>query len=277
MASHRIVILGQRLSYPVANVGAVIVLVMAAVGLAVIAITTVGAGREFRADRRFERRMGQRRLYCLKGAVIFEDPRPRAFCAGLAIPRVYMSTGAVAVLDDAALDAVLEHERHHARNRDPLRLAVGRVLCRALFFVPGYRALLRRQQSLAELSADERAITVRPANRAALARAMLKFSDADASPGLVGIGPVRADHLLGTPPSWRFPILLCAVCGLAIALLVASAVLAGQVAVGTATLAPPFLSGQPCVVVLALIPAVLALIALRAARLFSAPRRSTSR
>jgi hypothetical protein len=35
------------------------------------------------------------------------------------------------------------------------------------------------------------------------------------------------------------------------------------VAAGTATLAPPFVSGQPCVVVLALIPAGLATAAVR--------------
>ena len=51
-----------------------------------------------------------------------------------------------------------------------------------------------------------------------------------------------------------------------IALVIAIAVLAGQVATGSASLAPPFLSAQPCIVVLALIPALLALLALRLRR-----------
>jgi len=59
--------------------------------------------------------------------------------------------GAVAALDDGALSAVLAHERHHARRRDPLRLATGRVLARALFFLPELRDLVNRQQALAEL------------------------------------------------------------------------------------------------------------------------------
>jgi hypothetical protein len=51
-----------------------------------------------------------------------------------------------------------------------------------------------------------------------------------------------------------------------ITLVAAVALLAGQVAAGSATLAPPFLSDQPCVVVLALIPAALVLVASRVAR-----------
>jgi hypothetical protein len=49
----------------------------------------------------------------------------------------------------------------------------------------------------------------------------------------------------------------------AIVLVAAVGLLAGRVAAGSATLALPFLSRQPCVVVLAAIPAVLALLALR--------------
>ena len=52
----------------------------------------------------------------------------------------------------------------------------------------------------------------------------------------------------------------------ALALVVASAVLAGREATGSATLALPFLSAQPCVVVLTLIPSVIGLVAIRLAR-----------
>ena len=92
-------------------------------------------------------------------------------------------------------------------------------------------------------------------NRSALARAMLSFSDDSESGEVVGIDPARVDHLLGEPPSWRFPALLCLAGLSVIALMTAVAVLAGQVASGSATLAAPFLSSRPCIVVLALIPA----------------------
>src|SRR6201996_7305770 len=54
-ASHQISLLGQRLSYPVANVDALIVLALALVGLAVGTMTAWGAIRELAATRTFER------------------------------------------------------------------------------------------------------------------------------------------------------------------------------------------------------------------------------
>ena len=88
----------------------------------------------------------------------------------------YIVRGAIASLDEPALNAVLLHERRHAHSYDPLWLATGRVLSRALFFVPGLRQLAAQQQALAELSADESAIDAAPENRSALARAMLSFA-----------------------------------------------------------------------------------------------------
>jgi Zn-dependent protease with chaperone function len=258
-ASHHISLLGQRLSYPVANVDALIVLALALAGLAVGAMTAWGAVRELAAARAFERRLAARAPTLSKGAWVIDDERPQAFCAGLLNPRVYVSSGAVELLDETALNAVLAHEAHHARRRDPLRLAVGRVLARALFFVPGLSELVRRQQDLSELGADESAMNLGPGSRSALARAMLTFSESSLAAGSVGIDPRRVDHLLGEAPSWRFPTLLCLAAAAAIGLVGAVAVLVGQVAAGSATLAPPFLSRQPCIVMLALIPGLGAL------------------
>jgi hypothetical protein len=254
--SEHISVFGQRLSYPVANLDAWIVLALAVAGLAVVAMTVLGAVREFAVARSFERSLDALEPRPLHGALVINDERPRAFCAGLLSPRLYVSSGAVALLDEIALKAVLAHEAHHARRRDPLRLAVGRVLARALFFVPGLGELVRRQQDLAELGADETAINAGPDSRSGLARAMLAFSEDSAAVGSTGIDPRRVDHLLGEPPSWRFPALLCLWSAAVIGLVGAIAVLVGQVAWGSATLAPPFLSIQPCIVVLALIPGV---------------------
>ena len=225
-----------------------------------------GAARELTASARFGRRLTAFGRKQLADALVFEDERPRAFCAGLLRPRVYVSTGAVAALDEPALRAVLLHEHHHAHRRDPLRLAIGRVMSRALFFVPGIGELGRHQQSLAELGADERAIGAGDENRSALARAMLSFSEETDAGGSVGIDPARVDHLLGEPSGWRFPALLCISALAVLALLATVALLASQVASGSATLAPPFLSDQPCVVMLGLIPATVGLIAWRLAR-----------
>ena len=254
-ASHQILIFGQRLSYPAANIDAVVIVLLAVLGSVVTSRALTGAVREVHASRRFQRLVAQTEPRSLHGALVIADPQPQAFCAGLFRPRVYVSTGAIAILDEEALSAVLAHERHHARRRDPLRLAAGRVLARALFFLPELADLVERQQALAELSADESAVNVEPANRSALARAMLSFSDNPGSSGSGGIDPARVDYLLGDTPSWRFPVLLCLAAASVLLLLVAVAVLAGRVASGSATLALPFLSHQPCVVVLAAIPA----------------------
>jgi BlaR1 peptidase M56 len=259
--SHRVSILGHQLTYPTANLAAVIVVALALLGLAVIAMTVSGAMRELAADRRLRGWLAlhARASRSRGGALVIEDERPRAFCAGLLRPRVYVSTGAIVLLDEPALHAVLLHERQHARRRDPLRLACARVLARALFYVPGLGELSRRQQELAELGADERAIAAAPENRAALARAMLSFAERSRPDDPTGLDPERVDHLLGEPPSWRFPLVCCVLALCVLALLGAVGALAGQIAAGSSTLAPPFLSRQPCVIVLASLPAALGL------------------
>jgi Peptidase family M48 len=259
--SHRIRLFGQGLSYPAANLDAIVIVLLAALGSVVTVRALAGAIRECRASRRFARALSCRQPETLRGAVVVADTQPRAFCAGLLRPRVYVTAGAVALLDDAALDAVLAHESHHARRRDPLRFAAGRVFARALFFLPELGPLVERHQALAELSADESAVAGIPAQRSALARAMLGFSDAPASGAGGGIDPVRIDYLLGEPPSWRFPALLCLAAAGILALLITVAALAGRVASGSATLALPFLSRQPCILVLAVIPAALGVLA----------------
>jgi hypothetical protein len=263
-AVHHVAIFGQTLSYPVANLAAVIIVVMALLGAVVTARAVLGATRELAAARRFDRWLAARRLRPHPaGVTVIDEERPQAFCAGLLRPRVFVTSGALAILDEPALNAVLAHERHHAHRRDPLRLATSRVLARALFFLPALRELGLRRHALAEISADESAIDAEPANRSALARAMLGFADATEAGETAGIDPERVDYLLGEPPSWRFPAAMCVAAVAFLALVVATAVLVGQEAAGSATLAPPFLSAQPCVLVLAVIPAAVGLGAIR--------------
>jgi beta-lactamase regulating signal transducer with metallopeptidase domain len=263
---HHVVILGQSLSYPVANAAAVIILVLALLGGAVTTMIVLGAARELTAARSLGRRLAAGAHRRRDGALVIEDERPRAFCAGLFRPRVYVSSGALAILDEQALGAVLVHERHHAHRRDPLRLATSRVLARAMFFLPVLRELGHRQQALAEMSADESAVYAASGNPSALARAMLSFTDQSEADDSVGIDPARVDYLLGEAPGWRFPAVMCAAAIALLALVVATAVLAASEAAGYATLAPPFLSAQPCMVVLAIIPAAVGLVAIRLVR-----------
>lgn len=250
---HEISIAGQRIAYPAANVEAVIVLLLAGAGLGVAVKVLGGACGALLATRRLTRTLAAVGVGELGGAIVIDDPQPHAFCAGLLRPIVYVTSGAVTLLDADALDVVLLHEHHHARRRDPLRLAAGRTIARALFFLPWLGALHRHELSLAELGADESAVSARPENRSALARAMLSFTDTAAGHG--GVDPLRVDYLLGENPSWRVPASLCIAPLLTTGLIATLLILVRHLAAGTATLALPFFSSRPCIVMLALIPA----------------------
>jgi Zn-dependent protease with chaperone function len=253
-ASRVISIFGQRLSYPAANADAIVVTVLAGLGLLMAISAGWRAVHELLADRGFRRALAARSPAPLHGAWVINDERPQAFCAGLLRPRVYVSTGALELLDTAALASVLAHEQHHARCHDPLRLACSRVLAAGLFFIPSQRRLVQRQHALAEIGADEAAVGRAGGDRSALASAMLSFSQAS-SADAVGIDPERVDFLLGERSGWRLPLMLFIGTAAALSLLITVAVLAAHAAAGSATLAPPFLSSQPCVAVLAMIPA----------------------
>ena len=270
-APHLISVFGQQLSYPAANAGAIVVTALAGLGLLMVGAAAWGLARELLADRSFRRALQARSPMPLHGASVFSDERPQAFCAGLLHPRVYFSTGALKLLDGPALDAVLAHERHHASRHDPLRLACGRVLAAGLFFIPSLGRLVERQHALAEISADETAVRASGGDRSALASAMLSFSQASDADDL-GVDSERVDHLLGERTRWRFPVALCLATAAILSLLITVAVLAAHVASGSATLAPPFLSGQPCIAVLAMIPAAAGLTGLAYARARRAPR-----
>lgn len=258
--AHALSILGLRISYPAGNAEALVILSLAVVGFIVAMMILVGAAGELLLSRRVYRGLASTRPLRMGDVFVLDDDEPRAFCAGLLRPRVYVTSGAVGLLDPRALDAVLLHERHHAGRRDPLRLAAGRVVARALFFIPWLGRLHREEQALAELCADDSAVCAAPGNRSALARAMLSFTDAASDP-TTGIDPTRIDHLLGDAVRWNFPTLLCVASLLTVGLIVAVAILAGRMAAGTATFGLPFLSSQPCVVMLALIPATAAIFA----------------
>jgi len=163
----------------------------------------------------------------LEGASVrlFPSSRPQAFCAGPLRPRVFLSAAARDRLSPAELRAVLAHEGHHVRRRDPLRLLVARILSDALFFIPALRRLERRYAELAELAADEAA--VRAAGSAALASALLKLGARDYPEITIGLAPERVDHLCGAPTRWRLEPRVLVLSVLAVTGITGTALLAG--------------------------------------------------
>ncbi len=94
--------------------------------------------------------------------VFIASGQPFAFCGGLWRPRVWVSAGLLAYLDDSEMIAVLRHEAHHLRRRDPLRLLVVRALCDAFFFLPLARDLRWWYEIEQETRADRAAGDVLP-------------------------------------------------------------------------------------------------------------------
>lgn len=91
---------------------------------------------------------------------VFSSPGALAFTAGLLRPRVYLSSAAVEALASDELEAVLLHERAHMLARDPLRVAVARLLTSALFFIPLADALRGQFELAKELDADREVLAV---------------------------------------------------------------------------------------------------------------------
>ncbi|HEV2059684.1 MAG TPA: M56 family metallopeptidase, partial [Solirubrobacteraceae bacterium] len=172
-----------------------------------------------------------------------------AFCAGLISSRIYVSTGALAALDGDELQAVVTHERHHARQRDPLRIFVARVLADAMFFLPAARRLGERYASLAELAADGAAVRA-AGNAAPLASALLSFQAAN--PAVAGIAPERVDHLMGERSAWELPVVLLAWSSIALAAVAAVALRVSATASPDVNV--PLLFAQSCMLAMAVAP-----------------------
>jgi bla regulator protein blaR1 len=180
--------------------------------VAVLAVVTIlvglrSAARQVLATRRYLGTLSLATSQATVGGVsctVIDSLEPQAFCAGYLRPRIYLSKGTLEELGDHELEAIVAHEVHHLRRRDPLRLLLARALADALFFIPLLRRISDRYTDLGELAADEAAIRRLKGHRP-LAGALLKFSGpgAEAAP-VVGVAPERVDHLLGDPEAGRW-------------------------------------------------------------------------
>lgn len=170
----------------------------AAVGRVVRTLVSTGRLDRARIEVGAPARLGlvAGRLGLLDVVLCCADPRPYAYCAGLREPRIYVSTGALAALDEPELEAVLLHERQHLLCRDPLRVLVGRVAAALLFAVPLVGELQRRFELAKELDADRAAVSAHGGRPAALAGALLALGDGMV-PFRTGDVAASAWHLTG--------------------------------------------------------------------------------
>lgn len=183
-------------------------------GIAVLTVAAVGLGlrsirRQLRASRRYldgQPLSAESIDFDGVRCRLIDSEEPRAFCAGYLRPQVFLSRGARDGLEPAELRAVLAHESHHRRRRDPLRLLAARALADALFFIPILRRISERYSALGELAADEAAVQAL-GGRGPLASALLKFSESSTrQAAVVALAPERVDHLMGDPDVTRWSL-----------------------------------------------------------------------
>jgi beta-lactamase regulating signal transducer with metallopeptidase domain len=141
---------------------------------------------------------------------LVEDPTAYTFCHGYFRPRICLTTGLAEALDDGELAAVMRHEAHHVRSRDPLKILLARSMASGLFYLP-VAAVLRDgyfigKEACADADAEGEGGAVE------LASALVKLLRADRPrwpAGILAIGALsptesRLERLLA-PEDWRVP------------------------------------------------------------------------
>ena len=187
-----------------------------------------------------------------RAAVVIDHPSPAAYCLPGRRPTVVVTRGAVDLLTDAQLHAVLAHERAHLAARHHRRLAAAAVASRSLPELPRLREVGERVHRLLEMHADQ--VAADEHDPATLASALVAVASGRVTPvpaaptaGLAADGAdttARIRRLLLPPAPLSRPHRVLAR-GLATALLTAPLVLAlapGAIAV---TEPPMTASAQP--------------------------------
>lgn len=131
----------------------------------------------------------------LPGRVRLVDSDERfSFAYGAFTPRAAVSRGLYQVASADELEAVLEHERYHVRNLDPLKVLLARALPATFFYVPALSGLKARYVAARELAADRRVVASR--GRAPLAGALLKVVHGPGWPELQVAAAIGGPELL---------------------------------------------------------------------------------
>ncbi|HXM54351.1 MAG TPA: M56 family metallopeptidase [Candidatus Dormibacteraeota bacterium] len=144
-------------------------------------------------------RTGVRRVRCIASS------DPIAFCAGAICPVIVVSEGLADRLDDDELDAVLLHEHHHLREREPAIRAAAEAAAEVLFFMPIARWWSRRRTEQAELRADRAALDELGAQPVAAALCALGQALSPEAAAFAGVAELRVAQLLGDPIPVRRP------------------------------------------------------------------------
>jgi Zn-dependent protease with chaperone function len=159
----------------------------------------------FVAVRRYRRTLAQRRRHCeaLQFVVrasdeqddlcVLDHPVPVVYCVPSRTRPIVASSGALDQLDEAQLQAVLDHERAHLRQRHHLLLTVVDALAAALAWLPAFRTARHTLPLLLEMTADE--IAARNWGRETVATALRKLTVLPSPVGGLAAGATDGSQL----------------------------------------------------------------------------------
>lgn len=167
---------------------------------------------DLRMSRRYARRFGLR----LRQMTIIREDASVAMTVGFFRPRIVLSTGLLRMLEPAELAAVVTHERHHLRRRDPLALFALSLSRTALWYVPLLGWAEDKYKTAIEVLADRHAIASSNGGAKELGSALLKLLRQGGAKEMPAASASFADasvnvriRLLLDPhyaPSWRPPV-----------------------------------------------------------------------
>lgn len=120
------------------------------------------------------------------GATVVDHGTPAVYCLPGRRSRVVVTRGALEVLSDGQLRAVLEHERAHIVGRHHLLRLLTDAFCRAFRGVPLARHAKEQTELLLEMIADDRALRFHP--RETLAAAMYEVAAGQVPQTALGAG-----------------------------------------------------------------------------------------
>jgi Zn-dependent protease with chaperone function len=162
-----------------------------------------------------------------EGSVVLDAAERVVYCVVGKPPAIVITRGALDVLDDAQLAAVLAHERAHLSGRHHLAVAASRAVASALPWMLLFRNGATAIANLVEMRADDVATRRHPGST--LVAALLALSDIGPLPRSVlaanGVGVVdRVERLLNPRDPVRAAPLRLALVALTLAVLVPVAV-----------------------------------------------------
>jgi Zn-dependent protease with chaperone function len=124
---------------------------------------------------------------------------PVLLCAGLTQPRLVVSTGAAAALNNQEMRAALAHELTHARYRDPLLGWLLVVMRTIFFFSPASQIVARAAVEEVERRADDSAVRL-TGDPLGMAGALVRLFAAEHAGAAAALTPDRA--IAGKVASW---------------------------------------------------------------------------